>query len=457
MATPTIATVTSINPFPNDARLAFQSYIQDPDYINRERIPYAKWRQMHIFIDDPALKPANPAESNLKYRATTEFHLTHNKLYKNSDSRFQEPRYVVPESEAFDIIINIHLQLLHAGRDKVWSAVQKSYYGISRQEVTFVLKLCKNCALNRPATTKAPLVPIITGRAWERVQIDLIDMRHEPSGQFKWILHIKDHFSKYTQLFPLKSKHAEPIAAAFAQFIGAFLPPKIMQCDNGKEFKGALLILLRKYGIQIVNGAPRSPQTQGLVEQANGVVEAKIRAWKMDNESTEWVNGLLEVTLAINTQKHSTISCAPAELLFQERTSYIDWLNSYTRKDLTIRVAQEDPTQAPIFALSPSPSLSQSSRIDIGIRSSNSRITIRISPELASSEINLHISPSAHSSQIEEWFDIDAFDSGVEPEADSEVQPGAIQLGDPVIEKAQKSIQKARVRMVEKYSKKHNI
>jgi transposase InsO family protein len=133
--------------------------------------------------------------------------------------------------------------------------------------------------LNRPAATKAPLQPIVSGRAWERVQVDLIDMRHEPSGQYKWILHVKDHFSKYTQLYTLKSKHAEPIAEAFAQFIAAFLPPKIVQADNGKAFKGALLILLRKYGIQVVNGAPRSPQIQGLVEQAkNGVVETKPRA-----------------------------------------------------------------------------------------------------------------------------------------------------------------------------------
>lgn len=120
---------------------------------------------MHIFIDEPTLKPANPAESNLKCRATTEFHLTHNKLYKNSNSRFQEPRYIVPESEAFNFIINTHLQLLHAGRDKVWSAVQKGHYGIGRQEVTYAINLCKNCALNRPAATRAPLVLIITGRA----------------------------------------------------------------------------------------------------------------------------------------------------------------------------------------------------------------------------------------------------------------------------------------------------
>ena len=97
-----------------------------------------------------------------------------------------------------------------------------------------------------------------------------------------------------------------------------------MQSNNRKEFKGALLILLRKYGIKIINGAPRSPQIQGLVEQANGVVKAKVRAWKMDNGSTMWADGLLKVTLAMNTQKHSTIGCAPAKLLFREHTSHIN-------------------------------------------------------------------------------------------------------------------------------------
>jgi hypothetical protein len=74
-----------------------------------------------------------------------------------------------------------------------------------------------------------------------------------------------------------------------------------MQADNGKEFKGALLILLWKFGIQVINEALRSPQTQGLVKQANGVVEAKLQAWKMDNGLTKWADGLLKVTLAMNT------------------------------------------------------------------------------------------------------------------------------------------------------------
>jgi hypothetical protein len=137
---------------------------------------------MHVHLDDPTLKVEGPADSNLKHRAHTEFQLVNRQLFRNPDKTHKHPRYVCPESEAFDTIVNMHLQLLHAGRDKVWAGIQEMYYGISRQEVTFVLKLCKNYALNRPATTKAPLVPIISSRAWERVQIDLIDIRHEPSG-----------------------------------------------------------------------------------------------------------------------------------------------------------------------------------------------------------------------------------------------------------------------------------
>lgn len=84
----------------------------------------------------------------------------------------------------------------------------------------------------------------------------------------------------------MQSNHAELIAGCFALFIAALLLPMIMQTDNGKEFQGALLILLRKYGNQVVNGALRSLQTQSIVAQVNVIVENKLRAWKVDHGST---------------------------------------------------------------------------------------------------------------------------------------------------------------------------
>ncbi|KFZ05078.1 hypothetical protein V502_09981, partial [Pseudogymnoascus sp. VKM F-4520 (FW-2644)] len=284
-----------------------------------------------------------------------------------------------------------------------------------------------------------------------------------------------------------------------------------MQADNGKEFKGALLILLRKYGIQVVNGAPQSPQTQGLVEQANGVVEAKLRAWKMDHGSTEWKDGLLEVTLAMNTQIHSTIGCAPAELLFREQSSHINWLNSQARKDLTIGIEQEDPTMGPIFESELQPELESEREpelrielsgselysepssgselepepereLDSGLRTqtgtrarnrSGNRSRIRTGTQARARaraqlqrepELGIELSGSGLNSE-------QSASSELEPEREQELhselrrgnrarvpaQPRTELRVDPIIEKATVATQKARVSMMRKYTKKHDI
>ena len=79
---------------------------------------------MHIFLDTPDQKPENSTESNLKHRALIGFEPINNRLYRQSDKRYLGPRYIVLESEASDSIINERLQLLHAGSDKVWAAIQ---------------------------------------------------------------------------------------------------------------------------------------------------------------------------------------------------------------------------------------------------------------------------------------------------------------------------------------------
>jgi hypothetical protein len=120
---------------------------------------------LHIYLDNPTIATPTQAEKRLKHRAYTEFELIQNKLYRKPDQLHSDLRYVVPESEAFDVIANEHLKLLHAGRVKVWSIIQQKFYGIKREDVEFILKRCKNYALNRPSIIKAPLVPIISGRA----------------------------------------------------------------------------------------------------------------------------------------------------------------------------------------------------------------------------------------------------------------------------------------------------
>ncbi|PMD15097.1 hypothetical protein NA56DRAFT_357204 [Hyaloscypha hepaticicola] len=53
-------------------------------------------------------------------------------------------------------------------------------------------------------------------------------MRYTPSGRYTWVLHVKDHFSKYTQLYTLKSKYILLITECLALWIMAFYLIKIL-------------------------------------------------------------------------------------------------------------------------------------------------------------------------------------------------------------------------------------
>jgi hypothetical protein len=55
----------------------------------------------------------------------------------------------------------------------------------------------------------------------------------------------------------------------------------------------------------LINGRPRAPNVQGLVEQGNGVVEQKIMNWMAEHGSAFWYYGLPEISNQINAQMQS--------------------------------------------------------------------------------------------------------------------------------------------------------
>jgi hypothetical protein len=63
-------------------------------------------------------------------------------------------------------------------------------------------------------------MPILSSRCLDRIQFDLMDFRTAPDKEFKWILQIKDTFSKYIWLIPLPDKEAETVAEAIEIWIG---------------------------------------------------------------------------------------------------------------------------------------------------------------------------------------------------------------------------------------------
>lgn len=230
------------NPFPYAVKEAFFDMITADDYRCKERVHPDKIRRYLNYLDDPSLKPrkGHPEDSKLRFDAFKFFEIIEGKLYRKPEGKYTESREVVYQNLAFDIISRKHLHLGHPGRDPLFLALDQEVYGIKRSECYWIKDHCLHCNLNTANNTKPPLTPIEVNQTFERVQIDLIDMRHTPSDRYHWILHIKDHWSKYSQLYALIGKEATPIAECMAQWIMAFFPMKIVQCDNGKEFKGSM-------------------------------------------------------------------------------------------------------------------------------------------------------------------------------------------------------------------------
>lgn len=321
---------SAISPFSAEASRAFDQFLRQQDLKRRVRPTDEKHTHIREYLSKTRIA-VTQEDHRLKFKAFREYDVLNGRLYikrgYGSKANLGQ-RYVPRDEEVFGIICRVHMGLLHPGQDKTYYEIERTTVGISRKEVTELLKHCLTCAKKGSQKSKAPVKVIVENVLWGRVQIDLIDMRGDPDGEFKWICHLRDHFSKYSVACPMPNKTSEEVVKVVITWIMHLGPPKILQSDNGTEFKGALTILLRQHGIQIINGRPRHPQSQGMVEKGNHILKEKIGAWRSDHQSSSWVCSLPEVISGMNAQRSSVTGRSPYEIVFGQaphgtRISYL--------------------------------------------------------------------------------------------------------------------------------------
>ena len=115
------------------------------------------------------------------------------------------------------------------------------------------------------------------------------------SGQ-KWILHVVDHWSKFTFAIPILSKSVRDVANALQRHVfPVFGLPSILQSDNGCEFVNKLIkevVSTWPGQVQLVSGRLRHPQSQGLIEHAYYTLERMIsvKVVESGDKSPPWTD-----------------------------------------------------------------------------------------------------------------------------------------------------------------------
>ena len=170
---------------------------------------------------------------------------------------------------------------------------------------------------------KKPVVkPIAADGFLMHVEIDLTDFRNLPcscSPSHNWVLHINDHYSKYSWLIPLMSKTCEQVVQALQNVFFMFGFPKTLHSDNGKEFTGKRMReFCKSNSISQVHGAPRTPTTQGLVERGNRTFKENISNILREKkaELNSWCSVLGEAAYKKNIAVHAATKEIPYVVVF---------------------------------------------------------------------------------------------------------------------------------------------
>jgi transposase InsO family protein len=104
---------------------------------------------------------------------------------------------------------------------------------------------------------------------------------------------LQNHFTKFVQLRPLKSKTANEVASLLIDIFSIFGVPAILQSDNGREFRNEIINAFKPMwsSMSIVHDRARHPQSQGSIERANADIKKMLATWMRENNSLKWSIG----------------------------------------------------------------------------------------------------------------------------------------------------------------------
>ncbi|GBC52214.1 KRAB-A domain-containing protein 2-like [Rhizophagus irregularis DAOM 181602=DAOM 197198] len=230
--------------------------------------------------------------------------------------------------EMYKTICLEHVQNVHCGQKNLYRKLRSKWYGVKKKIIEEFVNHCEICVPRR-TMSKSTLAarPIVAKRFLSRVQMDLVDLRQYSDNDFKYILHVRDHFSRYSWAKPLTSKEPAAIAGILYEIFCQFGPPIILQSNNGKEFTAQIIKNLVDLwpGLKLVNGRPRHPQSQGLIERANSILEKKIGMWMEQNNSINWTLCLNYVIFTMNNTICRATNKTPYEIVFEQEDTSLDF------------------------------------------------------------------------------------------------------------------------------------
>ncbi|GFX57913.1 retrovirus-related Pol polyprotein from transposon 412 [Trichonephila clavipes] len=241
-------------------------------------------------------------------------------FYAKYSTTLGELRVYIPRSLREAIMKEFHdLPLAdHLGKRKTYLKLRDTcYFPYMRKYIFEYVSTCDRCQkLNyKNALPAGRLIPIVSNYPNEIVMLDLLSPYPASRPErYRFLLVITDHFTKWSELIPLRKASAQAIAnALFENYISRYGAPISLISDNGPQFISDVFEhLSHRLDLKHMKMVIDRPQAN-LTERVNRNLVQMIACFVEGNHEN-WDRFLHEFAFALRTSVNETTNKTPAEL-----------------------------------------------------------------------------------------------------------------------------------------------
>ncbi|GFY33803.1 transposon Tf2-9 polyprotein [Trichonephila clavipes] len=221
----------------------------------------------------------------------------------------------------------------HLGKRKTYLKLRDTcYFPYMRKYIFEYVSTCNRCQKfnYKNALPAGRLIPIVSNYPNEIVTLDLLGPypASRPEG-YRFLLVITDHFTKWSELIPLRKASAQAIAnTLFENYISRYGAPISLISDNGPQFISEVFEpLSHRLDIKHMKKVTFRSQAN-LTERVNRNLVQMIACFVKENHEN-WDRFLREFAFALRTSVKETINKTPAELFLGRKiiTSFSKLIN----------------------------------------------------------------------------------------------------------------------------------
>jgi hypothetical protein len=176
---------------------------------------------------------------------------------------------------------------------------------------------CQKCARDQkqPSSLTHLIQPTWPLQRWG---LDLLGPLPPTQGNLNYVVVVVEYFSKWIEVKPLATITSVTVQKFFWQnIVCRFGVPKAITMDNGTQFDAeAFKDFCDRISTKIHFASVRHPESNGLVERANGIIMTGIMKLIFNQPRGKWPDELIKVVWSHNTTTSRSIGFTPFKLLF---------------------------------------------------------------------------------------------------------------------------------------------